>query len=97
MLTMKSDMFNRIWLIVPFMSYQTRELMAFADKHKWLLERGGSVLLKASDTIDPQIADQVEAAGATLIQRVDSGLYDAWNQAMDHLRDAEIMEGAYIK
>lgn len=96
MLTMKSDRFNKIWLIVPFMSYQTRELIAFADKHKWFIEQGGSVLYKASGTIDSLIADRVEAAGATLIQRVDSGLYDAWNQAMDYLWDAGIRDGAYI-
>lgn len=93
----KSNVFANIWLIVPVVADHFRDIPSFLHTHQWFCEGGGHILFKATrDIVDKPIAAIIEAAGCKLSQVKDSGIYDAWNQAMDMLESQPLKEDCYI-
>ena len=53
-------------------------------------------MLKASGSVDQLLSEFVRSAGGTIRQTKDSGIYDAWNQAMDFLQSTSLDEDTYV-
>ena len=96
MMTLKSNMFSNIWLIVPFTPSVCAALPSFLEKHHWFCTTGGNILFKSSASIDHKTASIIESAGCTLVQTEDTGIYEAWNQAMEILENQHLHEDAYV-
>lgn len=92
----KSMRFDKIWLVVPCMTNQLKELELFLENHSWLFQNGGHLILKASGVVDQVFVEQVTTKGVLLLQQTDISLYDAWNQAMDYLCEISVEDGAYV-
>lgn len=87
---------GQFWLVVPLLSKQTHEIRPFINQHQWFFDQGGKAIFKISGAVDRDFASQVSSPNIHLIQRPDTGLYEAWNQSMDYLQDMEIHESSYI-
>ena len=93
---LKSNVFADIWLIVAVVASDYPNLPVFLDKHRWLCAGGGHILFKAASVVDDPLANIIAAAGCTLLQVKDSGIYDAWNQAMDRLESTTLTNDCYV-
>lgn len=93
----KSNVFDSIWLIVPVVAGHFPDIPSFLHTHQWFCEGGGHILFKATRDIEDQhIAAIIKAAGCELAQIQDTGIYDAWNQAMDMLESQPLKEDCYV-
>ena len=92
----KSNSYGGIWLIVAVVASDYPNLPVFLDKHRWLCAGGGHILFKAASVVDDPLANIIAAAGCTLLQVKDSGIYDAWNQAMDRLESTTLTNDCYV-
>ena len=92
----KSNSYGGIWLIVAVVASDYPNLPVFLDKHRWLCAGGGHLLFKAASIVDDPLAKIIAAAGCELLQVKDSGIYDAWNQAMDMLESTTLTNDCYV-
>ena len=93
---LKSNVFADIWLIVAVVAANFRDIPSFLQSHQWFCAGGGHILFKAASVVDDPLANIIAAAGCTLLQVKDSGIYDAWNQAMDRLESTTLTNDCYV-
>ena len=93
---LRSNIFSNIWLIVPFTPTVCNVLPSFLNKHQWFYTGGGNILFKSAASIDQKTARMITSAGCKLTQTEDSGIYEAWNQAMDTLEKQHLDIDAYV-
>jgi len=96
MMTSRSNIFSDIWLIVPFTPSACTDIAFFMEKHQWLCSGGGNILFKSAGAVHHETASRIESAGCQLLQAEDTGIYEAWNQAMDHLEKENLHDDAYV-
>lgn len=92
-----TENFDKLWMVVPFLPADADSLVSFLDRHRWFCEDGGHILFKsAAENIDIHLRSTIESAGCELVASRDSGLYDAWNQAMDTLASKALTPCGYV-
>lgn len=84
---------SKIWIIVPLLKHQEKEISSFTRKHNFLNKKNIFLLFKISDNNRSLRINKDERIHHLYQQ--DSSIYEAWNQALSYLSD-QLLEHDYI-
>lgn len=81
---------------MPFMPEQADVLLRFHAAHDFFLRQGGRIIYKSCGRVNIDLKKKIHTRNSILIEKDDSSLYDAWNQAMVVLGDLKISDNDYV-
>ena len=91
-----SGIYKLLWIIVPFRGGNLSSLFGFLSRHIWFIQNGGRILLKSDSRLNSDVRHSLRHGCLTLLEAPDSNIYEAWNQAIEHLGRQEISDKSYI-
>jgi hypothetical protein len=91
-----NQLFKDVFIIVPLISNEFNDALIFSNNHNWFTKKHGKILFKVGGKINDEQLKLLKNKNHYIIQKEDSSLYNAWNQAMDFLFSKEINDSSLI-